>query len=275
MKRFLSIVLGIFFLATATLAQQKDSQGCQDHPLFSRMPGYWIRGCVNNEFNAYQFHTAVNKTQNVEGKYWKANFYPQNNLNPMPSDLQILRNFKNAVEKLGGRMVFEEKGRETMTVTRDGKEYWVEVWAEFTGKYAYTIVEKSAMKQDVVSSVDALADDLKATGHSAVYGIFFDTGKSDLKPESNQAIEEIAKLLKKDAGLKLYIVGHTDNVGGVESNMTLSEQRTNSVVDALVKQHGISASRLKSFGNGPFAPVASNDNDEGRARNRRVEIVKQ
>ena len=70
---------------------------------------------------------------------------------------------------------------------------WVEVWAEFTGKYNLTLVEKSAMQQDIVANATAFANDLKATGHSAVYGIYFDTGKFDLKLESNQAIGEIAR----------------------------------------------------------------------------------
>lgn len=265
----------MFFILGAAPAEQKDKVGSKDHPLFSRMPGYWIRDYVQNEFNAYKFRTAPGKTEEVEGVYWKVSFYPQSTSTTLPSDLQILRNFENAIEKLGGRVVFKEKGRETMMVTRDGKDVWIEVWAEFTSKYGYTIVEKGAMKQDIVSDAKALLNDLNAAGHSAVYGIYFDTGRSELKSESNQAVEEIAKLLKSEAALKLYIVGHTDNVGGVEPNMQLSEQRTNSVVEALVKQHGIAASRLKGFGNGPFAPVSTNGTEEGRAKNRRVEIVKQ
>jgi outer membrane protein OmpA-like peptidoglycan-associated protein len=109
----------------------------------------------------------------------------------------------------------------------------------------------------------------------AVYGIYFDTGKSDLKPESEEAIAEIAKLLKGDTDLKLYVVGHTDNVGALDANMKLSGSRAEAVLQALVRTHGIAASRLKSFGNGPYAPVATNDTDEGRAKNRRVELVSQ
>jgi len=86
---------------------------------------------------------------------------------------------------------------------------------------------------------------------------------------------EIAKLLKSDASLKVYVVGHTDNVGGLEANMKLSQGRADAVVQALVRSHGIVATRLKAYGDGPFAPVASNDTEEGRAKNRRVELVKQ
>lgn len=152
---------------------------------------------------------------------------------------------------------------------------WVEVVAEFTGKYFLTIMEKKAMNQDIVANAEALANDLKTTGHSAVYGIYFDTGKSEIKPESGQAIGEIAKLLKSDATLKVHVVGHTDNVGGMEANMKLSRDRAEAVVQALVKDHGVTASRLNPYGDGPYAPVASNDTDEGKAKNRRVELVKQ
>jgi OmpA-OmpF porin, OOP family len=136
-------------------------------------------------------------------------------------------------------------------------------------------VEKKAMAQDIVANADVFSNDLKATGHSAVYGIYFDTGKSEIKPESGQAIGEIAKLLKNDAGLKVYVVGHTDNMGGLESNMKLSRDRADAVVQALVRDHGIIASRLSPYGAGPYAPVASNDTEEGKAKNRRVELVKQ
>lgn len=106
-------------------------------------------------------------------------------------------------------------------------------------------------------------------------GIYFDTGKSELKPESAAAITEVAKLLKGDAGLKLYVVGHTDNAGALEGNMKLSQSRAQSVVQELAKTHGIDAARIKAYGSGPYTPVASNDAEEGRAKNRRVELVKQ
>ena len=81
--------------------------------------------------------------------------------------------------------------------------------------------------------------------------------------------------MKSETALKVFVVGHTDNVGGLEGNMKLSQDRADAVVQALVHDHGIAASRLKSFGAGPYAPVASNDTEDGRAKNRRVELVKQ
>jgi outer membrane protein OmpA-like peptidoglycan-associated protein len=120
-----------------------------------------------------------------------------------------------------------------------------------------------------------MGDDINNTGHVSVYGIFFDSGKSDLKPESDSAIIQISKLLNINPSLKLYVVGHTDNVGTLEANMKLSTDRAIEVAKTLVLNYGIANDRLESYGVGSLAPVASNDTEEGRAKNRRVELVKQ
>jgi outer membrane protein OmpA-like peptidoglycan-associated protein len=121
----------------------------------------------------------------------------------------------------------------------------------------------------------AMAKDISSTGHVALYGIYFDTDKWDLKPESQPTLQEIAKLLKKDPSLRLYIVGHTDTVGGFDYNVGLSERRAAAVVKELTAKHGIAAVRLKPAGVGMLAPVAPNDTEQGRAKNRRVELVRQ
>jgi outer membrane protein OmpA-like peptidoglycan-associated protein len=138
------------------------------------------------------------------------------------------------------------------------------------------VVESAPMETKMVT-VDAgtMAKDVATTGHVALYGIYFDHDKSDIKPESAPTIQEIAKFLKQDPKLTLYVVGHTDNVGGYEYNMGLSQRRAASVVKELTSKHGVQPARLKPAGTGPLAPVAPNDTEEGRAKNRRVELVKQ
>ena len=262
-------------LASGVTAQQKDSAGCKDHPLFTRMPGYWIHSCTQNQFNVHAFAIGKGKTTQVEGQFWDIRYYPNANLNPKPSDIQILRNFENAFKKMGGTIVESKKGKDTLMLTKDGKEIWVEVWAEFTGKYGLIIIQKDAMAQDVVVNEEVFSNDIRATGHAVVYGIYFDTGRSTINPESAQAIGEISKLLKADPSLKIYVVGHTDNMGDVDNNIKLSRDRAEAVLQALVHDHGIAAARLRANGCGMFAPVASNDTEEGRAKNRRVELVKQ
>jgi OmpA-OmpF porin, OOP family len=271
----LAAIVLCFAFTIPVVAAQTDVTGCKDHPLFTRMPGYWIHNCKQNQFDAHPFFTAKAKTTSVEGPLWSASYYPQSDLNPKPSEVQIRRNFENAVKKLGGAFVASDKGHDTYRIAKDGKEFWVDVTAEFTGKYGLCIVEKGGMAQDVVANAGVFSNDIRSTGHAAVYGIHFDSGKAEIKPDSAATIAEIAKLLTGDAALKLYVVGHTDNVGSVEANLKLSQQRAEAVLQVLVRDHGIAAQRLRAFGCAQFAPVASNQAEEGRAQNRRVELVAQ
>jgi OmpA-OmpF porin, OOP family len=278
MRKTTLVLFGLLCLSLAVgvSAAQTDVKECKDHPLFpTRIPGAWIHNCDHKSFDAFAFTVAKGKTEKVEGELWKIIYFPQADAKEKPSELQILRNFENAVTKAGGKVIYSEKSRESFKLNKDGKEIWVEVWAEFTGKYGLTIVQKQGMAQDIVADAAAFGSDIRATGHAAVYGILFDTGKATIKPESAQSIGEVAKLLKADPGLKLFVVGHTDNTGTVEGNVKLSQDRAQSVMQSLVKDHGIAAARLRAAGCGQYAPVASNDAEEGRAKNRRVELVKQ
>ena len=173
-------------------------------------------------------------------------------------------------------MVYQPTSDLYMKVEKSGTVTWAHI-TPYNGGYGYTleIIEKKAMAQDVTADANALANDIAATGKAAVYGIYFDTGKSVVKPESEPALNEIGKLLKENGSLKLHVVGHTDNVGDLASNMKLSQARADAVVQALVSKHGVDAKQLKASGVGPLCPVASNGTDEGKAKNRRVELVEQ
>jgi outer membrane protein OmpA-like peptidoglycan-associated protein len=139
--------------------------------------------------------------------------------------------------------------------------------------YYLNIVEKQTMQQEVTIDAAAMASSIADTGSVAIYGINFDIASYVIKPDSEPAIDEIAKLLSGNLTLKVYIVGHTDMVGDAASNVRLSQARAQSVITALVSKHGIAAARLIAFGNGPYAPIASNKTEDGRAKNRRVELV--
>ena len=138
------------------------------------------------------------------------------------------------------------------------------------------VVETKAMDTGMVTvDADAMATEIANTGRIALYGIHFDTGRDVIKAESEPTLAEIGKLLKQNRALKLYVVGHTDNAGTYDENMDLSTRRAKSVVAHLGTRYGVEATRLRSVGVGLVAPVASNESEEGRAKNRRVELVKQ
>lgn len=136
------------------------------------------------------------------------------------------------------------------------------------------VVEVGRMDRKMVDpKADEMKQGLDRDGRVALYGIQFDFNKAEIKPESAGTLGEIAKLLKANPALKLYVVGHTDAVGAVAYNKDLSEKRAAAVVQYLVRQQGIAADRLVPAGVGPLAPVATNATEEGRAKNRRVELV--
>ena len=171
--------------------------------------------------------------------------------------------------------MYDDERRATIKIAKNGMETWVFLEAFNEGReYELNIIERQLMKQDVVADAAAFQAGLKENGHVEVPGILFDFGKSDIKPESDAPIAEVVKLLQMNPAWKVWVVGHTDNIGVAETNTTLSNARAAAVVKAL-SQKGIDARRLAPHGAGPYAPIASNDTDPGRARNRRVELVKQ
>jgi len=194
-----------------------------------------------------------------------------------PSSLQVIRNYENAIKKIGGSAVYQ-RGDDflTLQLTKNGRETWAEIASEVDagwGGFILTIIEREVMVQEVTANAAAMSAGIRATGHVAVYGINFDADKAEIKPEADAVISEIAKLLTQDAGLMLFVVGHTANVGDVETGLKLSQARAQAVVKRLVEKYGISAARLAPFGAGPYCPVSTNQTEEGRAKNRRVELV--
>ena len=139
--------------------------------------------------------------------------------------------------------------------------------------YQQIVSVKEAASVMSVNTAAQLASELGSSGAAVVGGIYFDTDRSIVKPESRPALEQIASLLRKDNKVRLYIVGHTDDAGDYVHNQTLSEARAKAVRDSLIQQFKIDASRLDAHGVGSLAPVASNRSDAGRASNRRVMIV--
>ena len=278
MKKAIAVIFSLFLLQALqvfSMQPDQDIKGSKDHPLLTRMPDFHITGYKDTEFDSYKFNIQNKTPEIIEGH----KYYIQYNLNTgkaEPGELKIRRNVQDALKKIGGKVVFDDNFNKasTIVIQKDGKETWVEV-RSYNNMYRLNIVEREAMKQEITADAEAMGNDINSTGHVAVYGIYFDTGKTELKPESDLAIEQISKLLLNNPSLKLYVVGHTDNVGTIESNMKLSKDRADAVVNSLVTKYSIPAARLKAYGVASLTPVASNDNEEGKAKNRRVELVKQ
>jgi outer membrane protein OmpA-like peptidoglycan-associated protein len=272
MKRITRILLSIVCLSLLTVgvafSQEKDAKGCKDHPLISRMKNYYIDSCEKS-FNSFDFYVKEG-TKTLEGERTKIKYYLQEG-SPQPSFLQIRRNYGNAVINIEGTVLFDEDRRSTFKVTKGGRETWIALEAFNEGRnYEVVILEMEPMTQEVTA--DAMYSALNKDGFMALY-INFDTGKSDIKPESIAIIEQIAALLRTHPELKVSIEGHTDNVGTPQNNKALSLQRAKSVMNAVV-QKGIAAARLTAVGWGQEKPIADNRSEDGRAKNRRVEIVK-
>jgi outer membrane protein OmpA-like peptidoglycan-associated protein len=168
---------------------------------------------------------------------------------------------------------------------------WVAVFAAQNaggtfGSYSDLIRNRVAVLTEVVEprglerrmetvSAAEIGNKLASEGRAVFYNILFDFDKADLKPESRPQLQEMAALLRANPNLKVFIIGHTDNKGGLDYNIGLSGRRAAAVAGALTKDFGISAARMTTRGLGPLAPVATNRTEDGQAKNRRVEMVEQ
>ncbi len=251
----------------------------------------------------------VEKEETIEGRITRLTYFAPKGR----SLLEVFRNYENELKAKNAEVLFTGSGPEELGYTfgmlpqydgldgqlfgyshatarygayKIGASYAVIYAAEFENGLTKHPIEKgqTAVQVDVIESkpmqekmvtIDASEMDkqIAAMGKVALYGIYFDTNKTEIKPESEIALVEIAKLLGQRPDLNVLVVGHTDSVGGFESNRTLSQRRADAIVAALISKHRILAKRLFPVGVSFAAPVATNSSDEGRAKNRRVELV--
>jgi outer membrane protein OmpA-like peptidoglycan-associated protein len=294
---FASALACVLFVAVPVMAQE-NAEGCTDHPLFTRFPNMHISDCQSSQFDlrAFPVGPPLEADQKptlveVEGPVQWISFELNEGATP-PSGLQIMRNFEAAATKAGGTVEGRYPGwckgsyddermprmgngclsyALTLKFVRGGKETWVFIQAaESDGSYIMTVSDREAMQQDI--SVTELVDGLTKDGFVTLY-INFETGKSTIDPASAKTLDAAAAALKAAADMRAEVAGHTDNVGTPEANLTLSQDRAQAVMAALVER-GINADRLTAKGYGQTAPIADNRSEEGRAKNRRVELVK-
>jgi outer membrane protein OmpA-like peptidoglycan-associated protein len=253
---------------------QDDAPGCKDSPLFNRMPNMVIGLCSSN-FDEMEIPMNAENIQKKEGTKTFIQYNYSLEEATAPSFFQIVKNFENAIIKTGGKRIYysKEAGVATLFTQSAGKDIWVVLndgAGAKLGNFELSILEIEGMKQDIAAG--EMLEALNKTGSIALY-INFETGKSVIKPESQSTIDQVAQLLTENKALKISVEGHTDNVGAVQTNQTLSENRAKAVMNAVAAK-GIDKSRLVSKGWGQSKPIADNNTEDGKAKNRRVEIVK-
>lgn len=229
-----------------------------------------------NELTAQGFDILYDSTKDAAATTWN------NYLAPFSS--MEMKNLRStyvfyAADKKGIKVLSAKKARDLgdvyVSVTAVEWDKDDQVYKAKRGAYAAVdIIEVKAMTQNMVTvKAEEMSKSITTSGRIALYGILFDFNKAEIKPASKTTLEEIAKMLKAEPTLALHVVGHTDNVGSYEFNLGLSKKRAEAVVAALAAEYGISASRLTANGVANLAPVAVNTTEEGRAKNRRVELV--
>jgi len=301
-----ALVIGVSLAGiTGGFAQKGDVAGSRDYPGIGRFAGSVITGYQVKDFDAMRLQAAPFQNgkaaaeRRVEGRITRIAY----RTNPGPSILEVSRNFESQLAKAGfetlvacdtdacGGIPFAE-ALDALPIPQmwiDGfnYRYYASRKAE-AGRETYAAVLVSKNNDDVYvqlvvgvmgaienKMVDAgeMAKGLRETGHIALYGIYFDTDKAVIKPESRPTLDEIAKLLRLQPQLTVFIVGHTDSQGTFDYNADLSNRRAAAVAAELSRSYQIAAARLKTAGVGFLAPIGSNATDAGRALNRRVELV--
>ncbi|MFZ4057490.1 MAG: OmpA family protein [Ferruginibacter sp.] len=266
-KLIFSLTITISIISSA-FAQDYD--GCKDHSLFTRMKGFSIAECTTN-FNKLDTYNSAGEDIQFEGYLTYIDYTFNTESGEMPSNYQIIKNYQDAIIAKGGKKVYADDKYGCFELKSNGKEYKILLRDFYNGTdFKLYILEMELMIQEITAN--AMLDALNRDGYIAL-SILFETGKYTIQKESLPIVDQIFELLKNNPTLKISIEGHTDNVGDATSNKTLSNNRAKAIFDALVAK-GIDKSRLSFVGYGQEKPVADNRTEDGRTKNRRVEIVK-
>lgn len=300
-RPFIIVVVSFLLGVSIAWAAEPDVKGSKDYPGIGRFAGSVITGYEVKDFDETKVHGAVFKDgkatdqRKLEGRVTRIAYRTEEG----PSIAEVFRNFENQVAAAGyttllkceteecGGIPFTEAlqmlnaplmwvdgfNYRYLSAQKD-KTYLDLLVSENNGRVfaELNLIETAGLENRMVNAAE-MAKGLGETGHIALYGIYFDTDKAEIKPESRPALDEIAKLLQAQHALKVYVVGHTDSQGGYDYNMQLSRRRAEAVVAELAKSHGVERGRLSAAGVGFLAPLGSNGNEAGRALNRRVELV--
>jgi outer membrane protein OmpA-like peptidoglycan-associated protein len=244
-----------------------------DHRLFGHLPNY-VGQAQKRNFDKYKFNVqAGDETKEVEVQGARHSVaYNLKEGATLASIADAHENYRHVVETLGGQVLYREDRNMTARLENNGQTIWLSVYSQESDIQLEIIEEKAFQASIKAPEAGAMKAALDKDGRVSLY-VNFDFNKATLKQDAAPVVAQVVKLLKDNPGLKLEIGGHTDNIGGHDYNVKLSQQRAAAIVAALVAQ-GIAADRLRAAGYGADKPVAGNEKEEGRAKNRRVELVK-
>ena len=277
--KVLWVLLVIVFLAfwEPAVALSK----AEEHPVIKSIPGFQLvpaQSRIKN-YAPYQFRvkTKGKKAERVEkkGKYWQLKYVikdAKGKIDRSVSREEIVQNYKEAAIEKGGEIHYAVGYLLTFSLTReDGGKTWASLTAG-DGSYNLYIIDEAAFKKQLTFDAEKMKKALDEEGHVAIYGIHFDVDRAVLKLGAEKVLIEMVKLMKNNPDLKIEIQGHTDNTGSADHNLDLSRRRAETVKKFMLI-YGVDGPRMASKGYGEEKPVATNDTEEGRAMNRRVELV--
>ena len=265
-----------WYLGSILSLNAQSSSNCIERELFSPLPNHKVVLCEFREFDELEL---AQLDENDSRKYFKKegvkstiSYSWEGEWEQRPSPTLRYRNYQNAVEKIGGKLLYSGSTA-YFQFEKAGNKFWMEVLTDGSGQYRVTTIQEAAMTQYVDFTANEIAKIMKDEGQVTFYGIYFDSDQSTIKEESADLIKELAAYLKSNPTLKTYLVGHTDNTGTAEHNLTLSTARANAVVNELSKKYGIPTSQVTAEGVGLLSPVATNATEDGKSKNRRVVMV--
>ncbi|WP_216665430.1 OmpA family protein [Pseudoruegeria sp. HB172150] len=281
-------------LFSTPAAAQDDAEGSADHPEIGRYEGSNIVFYEALEYDDQRMFTSVDpeEYEDFEGAVTRIVY----DLPEGASILQVMRSYEEKLAEKGFDVLVACRSRDCgrsnlielrettwrkilqnefgiLTVAKTSDEATTNAQIIIAPRWVNVNAVDTAAFENKVLDAEAVTSQLEAEGKIAFYDIHFDTGSAAIKPESTPTIALIAEVLTASPDLSIIVVGHTDNVGGLEDNLALSRNRAQSVVDGLIADHGIASERVTGAGVGYLAPETTNATAEGRARNRRVEIV--
>jgi len=273
-------IISALFLAIGTIPAI--SQDVTEHPLIRPFPDSILdeRRSEYQSFGEYDFRvgTARNyELHTIMGEFRSLRYLLYNNdgsPNREVSQLEYVENFKTAALERGGEIKWEDRHYGLVfTIPREsGGITWCRLTATpAAGRHDLFIIDESPLETSLEFGAAQMKAALDSDGRIALYGILFDYDKATLQQSSNDQLQEVLTLLLQYPELSLEIQGHTDSDGSEAYNLQLSQQRSESVLGYLVL-FGVESSRLQAKGYGESVPVAPNDTDENKAKNRRVEL---